>query len=193
MVADEIMSEWRGKDSRWGLKGCPHVTKIARKPKSTGMEVKNLADCDSGIMMALEIVAPKEEMHTREYHAQYGSGTSLLLRLAKPWRGSGRVILADSAFASVKSAVALRKELGLYFLGLVKTAHRHFPKKYLQKVPMEARGDHVVCIATKDDVNLRAVGWNDGRKDPKTKEVIRKKIVGSCGTTLAGNPHRKKR
>ena len=193
MVADESMSEWRGKDSRWGLKGCPHVTKIARKPKSTGMEVKNLADCDSGIMMALEIVAPKEEMHTREYHAQYGSGTSLLLRLAKPWRGSGRVILADSAFASVKSAVALRKELGLYFLGLVKTAHRHFPKKYLQKVPMEARGDHVVCIATKDDVNLRAVGWNDGRKDPKTKEVIRKKIVGSCGTTLAGNPHRKKR
>ena len=58
---------------------------------------------------------------------------------------------------------------------------------------METRGEHVVCIAKKEDVNLRAVGWNDGRKDPKTKEVIRKKIVGSCGTTLTGNPHRKKR
>ena len=43
---------------------------------------------------------------------------------------------------------------------------------------METRGEHVVCIATKDDVNLRAVGWNDGRKDPKTKEVIRKKKCG---------------
>ena len=43
---------------------------------------------------------------------------------------------------------------------------------------METRGEHVVCIATKDDVNLRAVGWNDGRKDPKTKEVIRKKNCG---------------
>ena len=192
MVVDESMSEWRGKDQRWGAKGCPHVTKIARKPKSTGMEVKDLADCTSGIMMAIELVACKDEMHTREYHAQYGSGTSLLLRLCKNWKGTGRVIVADSAFASVKSAIALRKEVGLYFLGLVKTAHRHFPKKYLQKIPITERGGHVVCITSKDDVNLRDVGWNDGKKDKKTDTIIRKKIIGSCGTTFDGIAHKKR-
>lgn len=101
------------------------------------------------------------------------------------------MVIADSAFASVKSAVALRKELGLYFMGMVKTAHRQFPKTYLQKVPMATRDEHVVCTATKDNINLRAVGWNDGRKNRKTKEVACKTIVGSCGTTLNGNPHRK--
>ncbi len=34
----------------------PHVTKIVRKPKGVGMELKNLTDCDSVIMRALEIV-----------------------------------------------------------------------------------------------------------------------------------------
>ena len=31
------------------------MTKIMRKPKITGMEVKHLADCDSGIMMGLPV------------------------------------------------------------------------------------------------------------------------------------------
>ena len=44
MVVDESMSEWRGRDQRHGDSGCPHVTKIIRKPKGVGMEVKNLAD-----------------------------------------------------------------------------------------------------------------------------------------------------
>ena len=40
LVVDESMSEWKGKDSRFGADGCPHVTKIMRKPKITDMEVK---------------------------------------------------------------------------------------------------------------------------------------------------------
>ena len=34
-------------------------------------------------------------------------GTAQLLRLTKPWHGSGRAVSADSAFASVATAVAL--------------------------------------------------------------------------------------
>lgn len=62
-VVDESMFEWRGKDATHGIDGCPHVTKIPRKPKAVGMEVKNMADCDSGIMMAMEIVCHKDEIH----------------------------------------------------------------------------------------------------------------------------------
>ena len=193
LVVDESISEWKGKDQRFGADGCPHVTKIIRKPRGVGMEVKNLADCDSGIMMALETVAGKDEMRRRPFAAEYGAGTSLLIRLCAGLKGTGRVIIADSAFASVKSGVALKKQLGLFFLGCVKTAHSRFPKKYLQSVPMATREAHVVLTAEHEGVRLRAVGWNDGKKDNKTGRVIRKCIVGTCGTTLPGTAHRKRR
>ena len=101
--------------------------------------------------------------------------------------------MADSAFVSVKSVVALKEHNGLYFIGLVKTAHRKFPKKYLQEVAIAERGGHCVLEARVNDVDLRAVGWNDGKKDKKTGAIIRKCIVGSCGTTIAGSYHRKRR
>jgi len=173
--------------------GCPHVTKIARKPKGVGMEVKNLADVDTGIMLQMEVMAPKEEMRKRLYTAQYGAGTSLLLRLCDPYKGSGRLLVTDSAFASVKSACALKTHLGMYFHGLVKTAHRMFPKKYLNTVPIAERGGHHVVTTKIFDVELRAVTWNDGKKDNKTGEIMRKNIVASCGTTLPGPGHNKRR
>ena len=193
LVVDESMSEWKGKDQRFGKDGCPHVTKIIRKPKGVGMELKNLADCDTGILMALEIMGPKTEMRHRMHTGQYGAGTALLLRLCRNLRGTGRVIVADSAFASVKSAIALKKELGLYFLGIVKTAHKMFPKQYLQNVEIAERGGFVALTTKVLDVDLRAVTWNDGKKDKSTGDIIRKNIIASCGTTLPGVGHRKRR
>lgn len=193
VVVDESIFEWKGKDQRYGIDGCPHVTKIIRKPKGVGMEAKNLACCDTGIMLAMEMMAPKEEMRQREYCARYGSGTALLLRLTESLRGTGRVVVADSAFASVKSACALKTHLGLYFQGLVKTAHRMFPKKYLQTVEIPERGGHVVLTSKILNVELRAVAWNDGKKDKKTGQIIRKNIVASCGITIPGVGHRKRR
>ena len=62
VVVDESIFEWKGKDQRFGNDGCPHVTKIIRKPKGVGMEAKNLACCTTGIMVAMELMGPKEEM-----------------------------------------------------------------------------------------------------------------------------------
>ena len=97
--------------------------------------------------------------------------------------GSGSVVCADSAFASVRSAVHLHRK-GLYFLGLVKTASRCFPKEFLESYPLQGRGDHVAVTSKMDGVNLIGCAWNDNK---------RKLIVGTCGTTLPGNPHEKKR
>lgn len=36
------------------------------------------------------------------------------------------------AFASVKTLIALHQELGLYFMGIVKTASRSYPKNFFQ-------------------------------------------------------------
>ena len=51
----------------------------------------------------------------------------------------------------------------------------------------------MVCVTTVEGVDLRAVSWNDGKKDKKTGAIVRKNIVASCGTTLAGTDHRKRR
>lgn len=131
-------------------------------------------------------------MRERDYGAALGAGTALLLRLSKQWRGTGRIIIADSAFASVKSAVNLKKENGLFFLGLVKTASRKFPKAHLNSLEMERRGDHAVFTARESGVDLRAVTWNEGKKD-KHGKIVKKNIVATCGTTLPAPPHFKRR
>lgn len=188
--ADESIFAWRGKDQRHQQGGCPHCTKILRKPQSVGMEIKNLCCCETGIMMSMEIVAGKNEMRRRKWAAQYGAGTSLLLRLTEAIHTTGRLMTADSAFASVKSAVAL-KQKGLHFMGLVKTAHKECPKAYLQSVDMEARGDHVLCTTTINGSKIRAIGWNEGKRNPSTGRIVRKVIVATCGTTVEAPPHEK--
>ncbi len=41
--------------------------------------------------------------------------------------GKKRCVYADSWFASVETALALKRELGLHFTGPIKTAHKYFP------------------------------------------------------------------
>ena len=140
------------------------------------MEIKNLADCDSGIMMAMEIMARKAEMKTRAFVAEYGSGTALLLRLSQAWKGSGRLVVADSAFASVKSAVALKCKNGLYFHALVKTVHRKFP--------IDTRGGHVVvCVTTRG-----GRGPSRDNLERRQKQKIRRQVRSFAKTLslLAG-------
>jgi hypothetical protein len=133
LVVDELMSMWYGLDGKYALEGAPHVTKIQRKPRGVGVEIKAVCDGESNIMLGLEIMEGVLRQHAKEYHAAYGSGTSITLRLCSPWRGSGRTIIGDSAFASVKTLIALHKELSLFFMGIVKTASTKFPKQFMQK------------------------------------------------------------
>lgn len=59
-----------------------------------------LFSLSAGIAIAFELVKDKEAMAQKEYAEEYGRGTSVVLRLTKPWWGTGRRILGDSAFAS---------------------------------------------------------------------------------------------
>ena len=64
------------------------------------------------------------------YELQVRAGTAIALRLTAPWVHSGRIIILDSGFASLKAPKALA-EVGLHMIGNVKTAHSDFPKKWL--------------------------------------------------------------
>ena len=146
LCADESMGSWRGLAAKVddAVVGLPHVTKIARKPEGVGTEYRTLSCGETKIMLQLEIQEGKVPMQGKEYAKDYGSGTSSLLRLTRYWSGSDRTVVADSAFASLKTAEALHKHRGLRFIGLVKTAHKRFPKAWLQKYP-STNGVTIVC------------------------------------------------
>jgi hypothetical protein len=202
ICGDESMSEWRGRAWHVGdtVIGLPHVTKIARKPKGVGTEIRSLADGETRIILGLEIQEGKEAMATKPYSQQYGSGTSSLLRLTQPYAGQGgvHVVVADSAFASVKTAIALLVHCGMGFIGLVKTATKYFPKAYLNAYPLTNRGDHTVLQAAVSPllvvthptahgvapINLMAVAWNDNK---------RKLLIATTGSTALGPPALKHR
>lgn len=76
---------------------------------------------------------------------------------------TGRVIVADSWFGSVKSCVALL-ERGLYSVLNVKTSHKYFPRDDLLK-HLEVREDCYCVTATAkvngEDVKIIAIGHMD--------------------------------
>ena len=163
LCVDESVSSWRGNDGYFCSDGMPHVTCIERKPKGVGCELKNCADADTKIILQLEIQEGASIMANKEYVAEYKlAGTALLLRLTKPWHGSGRAISADSAFASVTTAIACRKN-GMHFTGLVKTATWMHPKKawYMDEVEFPELGDDVTLVANVEGHNIMAHAWED--------------------------------
>ena len=75
----------------------------------------------------------------------------MTLRLCKPYKGSGRVVIADSFFGNCQTVEWLMDELGLYSILAIKTGHRGFPKKHLiNKVKDERFKKHFMKV----DVNL---------------------------------------
>ena len=77
----------------------PSLRKIARKPQGIGIEYKNLADAETGIILHLEIQEAADIMAKKAYCDRYPKSVALVLRLTEMLHGCGRVIHGDSAFA----------------------------------------------------------------------------------------------
>ena len=159
LVVDECMSSWQGFDEEYTATGLPHVTKIPRKPEGVGAELKSCADGMSGVILSLDIMEGKECQSKKDYE-ELGAGSAVTLRLTQSYFGSGRIVIADSAFASVKTLEALRFR-GLYFMGIVKTASKRYPKEFLsswssgdRRNPPE-RVSHIVL----QSICIRCLHW----------------------------------
>ena len=63
-----------------------------------------------------------EKSHVNEL----GAGTAIALRLTAPWAHSGRIVILDSGFASLKAAKALA-EVGLYMMVMLRQLTVVFP------------------------------------------------------------------
>ena len=164
IVVDECMSPWEGKEAKWSSDGMPQVTKIFRKPKGIGAELKAAADGESCVIIRLEIQEGKAAMAAAKYMTTHAAHTAITLRLVEPWFGTKRIIIGDSAFASLATCVALLSA-GLFFMGIVKTASKSYPKAFFNawEKTGPARGStfYLVTTVTVNNVvrKIKAVGW----------------------------------
>ena len=83
--------------------------------------------------------------------------------LVRAWGNTDRLVVADSYYASVESALKL-KSMGLRFIGVVKTAIKGYPMQYLKDVPLlESKGSRLGVLTNDEPSNtqLCAFVWLD--------------------------------
>ena len=63
----------------------PHVTKIARKPKGVGAELKDAVDSETNIIIRLELQEGAEHMAAKKFpYVFQNKGTAQTLQLTEP-------------------------------------------------------------------------------------------------------------
>ena len=100
------------------------------------------------IVVRLELNEGRQRMREKEFVPEYGATTATVLRLTKDVQGTGRTVIADSWFGSVKSASELMK-VGLYSIMLVKIAHKTIHEN---ETELE-RGEWVAYAGSHDGIN----------------------------------------
>ena len=124
--------------------------KIIRKPRPIGNKIKNMSDGISKIVLRLEFYEARD-MCDKKFVKEFGATTATTLQLTEAYHGSGRRVIADSWFASVKCVKALM-ERGLYLM-FVKTAHKDYPWELLSQNNLQ-RGEWNAVKAEIHDVEL---------------------------------------
>jgi hypothetical protein len=120
LTADDSMGLWTGKrdkDAPTQGEGVPGWMFVGRKPTNRGRESHTTADCDTGCIVFVEPYEGKHRMANKEFVDEGGKNLSKCSRCVKPWFGSGRCVIADAGFASIKCAEGLA-EHGLYMIGM---------------------------------------------------------------------------
>jgi hypothetical protein len=118
---------WYGMGGHWINKGLLHYVTIDHKPEN-GCEIQNAACGKTGIMMELHVVKGSAEeclVLENDDHDDLGHGCKVMLHLVQFWTSAKcHIVCADSYFASVPAAC----DLNFWFIGVIKTATKLFPK-----------------------------------------------------------------
>ena len=95
--------------------------------------------------MAMELQQHPAVMAQKEFSAMKCQA-QWVLRLTKGFKGRGRVVFGDAAFASVEAAYEAKLR-GIDFIGNVKQAHARFPKEWLHRHIGEEPGSTLTATA----------------------------------------------
>lgn len=138
-------------------------TYIPRKPSPWGHEFWTVVDCISGICIGFELNEGKEVTRLREFVAEFGATTATTLRLVSKYFNSNRIVYIDSWFQSVQTCEQLLAN-GLYSVGIVKTAHRNYPKNTLEAACGNGAGDRSCAYyITEVGHRVMAMQWRSSR------------------------------
>jgi hypothetical protein len=122
IVINESTSGWHCKDEKRADRP-PALRHMKGKPEAVLFMIKNLCDVHTGVMFAIELQEGKEERAKRKFVNQGEKPTTgCVLRLMEPLAGLGVILHGDSWFASLNTLQKL-KSMGIFFVGLIKTAH----------------------------------------------------------------------
>ena len=180
---DESMFAWKGKS---GVGGVPALSFVERKPEPLGLELKCVADGESGVMLHLEMQEGALRMARKGYVREHQATTACTLRLVEACGandGTKRTAYIDSWFCSMKTQMALADKWGTHVIGCIKTGHAGFPAEAMRwTLAGMTRGEHVVFKLEGSDT--WAIGWSD---------VHYKLYLATCGETTPGTPAAKKR
>ena len=173
IIVDESMGLWKGR-------GMPGLMVVARKPTPVGRESHTTADGDTSCIIFVEPYEGKERMQHKEWVQEWGKAPATAMRCVKPWMGTGRLVIADAGFASLKLATGLA-EHGTYLIGNVKGGHSGFPKAWLlEQVPERGcRAAASTTILTSAGETWEVVAAADRDKQPMV-------VIGTAGTTSMG-------
>jgi Transposase IS4 len=187
ICVDESMLRWYGQGGHWINQGLPQYIAIDRKPEN-GCEIQNAACGQSGVMLQLrlvkggDLVGDDDDDDNADNTDLLLHGTLVLKKLVLPWAGTNRLVCADSYFASVGAAKELFN-IGLRFIGVVKTATRFFPKQFLSGVELAARGDFLALKSVPNQIGDPVLGsfvWMDRE---------RRYFIASAGSFEAGTSY----
>jgi Transposase IS4 len=190
ICVDESFSWWYGHGGAWINIGSPCYISFERKPED-GCEIWTACDGRTGVMLQLKICKSarqqkedkEEEDVTDDERVEDGlnHGTEVLMTLVRPWYGSKQLVVADSFFSSVQTAMKLKAK-DLYYIGVVKTATNEFPMKFLNQVILRKKGDQYGLVS-KDHCGhpeLLSFVWRD---------QDRCYFICSGGSMAEGTPH----
>ena len=156
--------------------------KIIRKPRPIGNELKTVSDAKTNIVLHMELNEAKEDMATKPYVAEFGATAACSVRITEPWKGSGRIVVGDSWFGSVKTCKQLWEKNGLYANMLVKTAHKDYPRFMLRDQKLE-RGQWASATTKVFGKEMMATRFID---------LQEKMFISTCSTSLDGPPRKTK-
>jgi hypothetical protein len=178
LTIDETMIFWTG----LGVQ----LTCLPCKPTPLGVMLKTICDASSRILLGWEFSEGKEVDSLKHWYQDLGAGTSCTLRLKLRWHGTGRVVIGDSWFGSLKCCAAL---LGMGFFSVlkVKTAHFGFPKQ-LCLGELKSRNDSVWYKLELEVNGTKSKVFAGGHMD-RAPLVL----VASCSTSLYGGTKRRYR
>lgn len=156
------MSHWKGAQAGVGGKtyGHAHVMSLP-EPKGVGGEINVLSCGQTHIILQIETQGVPADMRARLYGRGLNEGTAILLRLSEEFKGTKRLIVGDSRFSSVESAVELMRQHRLSYIGVVKSATVQFPMKELLSESASTTYTPFHRHAKIDGVNLVAFGYYD--------------------------------